>query len=276
MLTLNTSCGSLAGEWDISQGSRRGEGVDATLWVLGSAGWMPRAGQETSCFLLETPEQLIVLDAGTGVANLGLAAEALRMHDHVSVLLSHYHLDHLVGLMYLKRFVADKRVDVYGPGKPVYPQTTEGYVGAMLQSALYSSGPFGFAREVRYHDYGGQDFRVGDLPVAVRPQSHSAPSFELRLGDLVTYATDTSFDAAAWEDCMPSKLLLHECWQLGAGDPRHTSVETLAAGLPRERFGRVLLVHHNPSWDEVERAEVERTAACHGMELARDGMEIAL
>ena len=75
---------------------------------------------------------------------------------------------------------------------------------------------------------------------------------------------------------MPSKLLLHECWQLGAGDPRHTSVETLAAGLPRERFGRVLLVHHNPSWDEVERAEVERTAARHGMELARDGMEIAL
>ena len=246
------------------------------LWVLGSAGWMPRAGQETSCFLLEAQGQLVMLDAGTGVSNLGLAAEALKRHDRLTVLLSHYHLDHLVGLMYLKRFVADKRVDVYGPGRPVYQKTTEQYVGDLLQDALYSSGPFGFAREVRYHDYGGQDFRVGNLPVTVRLQVHSSPSFELRVGDLVTYATDTSFDAAAWEGCASSKLLLHECWQLGAGDTRHTSIEALAAGLPRERFGRVLLVHHNPSWDECERAEAERTAACHGMELARDGMVVPL
>ena len=250
--------------------------MGATLWVLGSAGWMPKAGRETSCFLLETQGQLVMLDAGTGVANLELVTEVLERHDRLSVLLSHYHLDHLVGLMYLKRFVADKRVDVYGPGKPVYPQTTEEYAGAMLQGALYSSGPHGFAQEVHYHDYGGQDFRVSDLRVAVRAQSHSAPSFELRLEDLVTYATDTSFVAATWEDCPPSRLLLHECWQSDAGDPRHTSVEALAMGLPRERFGRVLLVHHNPSWSARERAEIERVAADHGIELAHDGMVIPL
>lgn len=256
--------------------SKRGVAVGATLWVLGSAGWMPRAGQETSCFLLETGEQLIMLDAGTGVANLELAAEALQRHNRLSVLLSHYHLDHVVGLMYLKRFVADKRVDVYGPGRPVYPKTTQEYAGDLLQSALYSSGPSGFAREVRYHDYGGQDFLLGDMQVAVRAQSHSAPSFELRLGDLVTYATDTSFDPTAWEDCAPAKLLLHECWQIGAGDPRHSSAEALLAGLPRERFGRVLLIHHNPAWSDAERAEVERTVAQHGIELARDGVTIEL
>ncbi len=163
--------------------------MNATLWVLGSAGWMPQAGQETSCFLLEAGEHLIMLDAGTGVANLDLAAEVLARHDRLSVLLSHYHLDHVVGLMYLKRFAAGKRVDVYGPGRPVYPKTTEEYAGDLLQSALYSSGSSGFAREVRYHDYGGRDFDVCGLPVAVRPQIHSSPSFELRVGDLVTYAT---------------------------------------------------------------------------------------
>ena len=250
--------------------------MGATLWVLGSAGWMPRAGQETSCFLLEAQGRLVMLDAGTGVANLGLVTEVLRRHDRLSILLSHYHLDHLVGLMYLKRFVADKCVDVYGPGRPVYPRTTEEYLADMLQDALYSSGPFGFAREVHYHDYAGKDFRVGDLSVAVRAQSHSAPSFELRVGDLVTYATDTSFDATAWEDSAPSKLLLHECWQVGAGDPRHTSAEALAAGLPRAGFGRVLLIHHNPSWDAGERAELERIAAWSGIELAHDGMTIPL
>ena len=250
--------------------------MSATLWVLGSAGWMPQSGQETSCFLLETQDQLIMLDAGTGVASLDLAADALRRHDHLSIILSHYHLDHLVGLMYLKRFAADKRVDVYGPGRPVYPKTTAEYADDVLQDAIYSSGPTGFACEVRYHDYGGQDFHVDGLPVAVRPQTHSAPSFELRLADLVTYATDTSFDPAAWEDHPGSKLLLHECWQLGAGDPRHTSVEALSAGLPRDRFGRVLLVHHNPSWSADEQVRVEQAAARHGIELARDGMVISM
>ena len=250
--------------------------MDATLWVLGSAGWMPHAGQETSCFLLETPDQLVMLDAGTGVANLALADEVLERHDHLSILLSHYHLDHMAGLMYLKRFVADKRVDVYGPGRPVYPKATEEYVRDLLQEAVYSSGPYGFAREVSYHDYGGRDFRVGDLQVFVRAQRHSAPSFELRLADLVTYATDTSFDPASWVDFPPSRLLLHECWQLNAGDPRHTSAEALAEGVPRERFGRVLLVHLNPSWDAAEREGVERVATRHGIELARDGMVMAL
>ena len=250
--------------------------MGATLWVLGSAGWMPRAGQETSCFLLEVGEQLIMLDAGTGVANLDFAAEALRRHDRISVILSHYHLDHLIGLMYLERFTSDMRVDVYGPGRPVYPRSTEGYVGDLLQSALYAAGPRGLAREVRCYDYGGRDFRVGGLTVAVRAQEHSSPSFQIRLGNLVTYATDTFFDAAAWQDSPPSQLLLHECWQRAAGDPRHTSVESLAAGLPRERFGRVLLVHHNPTWSRDERRQVERIAARHRIELARDGMVIAL
>ena len=246
------------------------------LWVLGSAGWMPSAGNETSCFLVELGDELVMLDAGTGVANLGLASEALKRHDRVHVLLSHYHLDHVVGLMYLKRFFDDKRVDVYGPGIPVYPRSTASYIADLLQDALYSAGSEGFAREVRFHDYAGQDFRVGDVPVTVRPQQHSAPSFELRLADAVTYATDTSFCPAAWKNPVPTKVLLHECWQQGSGDPRHTSVEALAQDLPTDRFGHTLLIHHNPAWDEATRAEVARIAKRHGMELARDGMVIDL
>lgn len=246
------------------------------LWVLGSAGWMPAAGCETSCLLVELDDELVMLDAGTGVANLALASEALERHDHLSIVLSHYHLDHVVGLMYLKRFVANMRVDVYGPGIPVYPRSTADYVSDLLQDALYSAGSEGFAREVRYHDYAGRDFYVGNVKVAVRPQRHSAPSFELRLADAVTYATDTTFSPAVWGAPAPIKVLLHECWQVGDGDPRHTSIEALVAGLPTDRFERTLLVHQNPEWDETARTEVARIAERHGMELARDGMVLPL
>ena len=248
----------------------------ATLWVLGSGGWMPSGGNETSCFLVEVGDDLVMLDAGTGVANLSLVPEVLARHERLHVLLSHYHLDHIVGLMYLKRFCAGMCVDVYGPGKPVYEHSTEKCLSEVLQPSVYSSGAFGFAREVRYHDYGGQDFCVGGVRVAVRPQQHSAPSFELRLDDALVYATDTCFDAADWQDVKPAQVLLHECWQIEQDDPRHTSVRALVQGLPRERFERVLLVHHNPAWGDCERAEVATIARAGSIELARDGMVVSL
>ena len=248
----------------------------ATLWVLGSAGWMPSCGNETSCLLVEAEDDLIMLDAGTGVSNLSLVPEVLARHDRLHVLLSHYHLDHIVGLMYLKRFAAQMRVDVYGPGRPVYAHTTEECLREVLQPSVYASGAYGFARGVCYHDYGGMDFEAGGTSVSVRAQNHSSPSFELRLGGALIYATDTSFEPASWEDAEPAEVLLHECWQVQADDPRHTSVKALAQGLPRERFGRVLLIHHNPSWSETERAEVAQIAARRNIELAHDGMRIEL
>lgn len=246
------------------------------IWVLGSSGWMPAAGRETAAFLVEMDGELILLDAGTGVANLAAHADVLARHTRLSVLLSHYHLDHVAGLMYLKRFAANMQVTVYGPGRPAYPRTTADYLGDVLQRAVYSSGPRGFAARVEYRDYGGEDFSVGRVRVGVRPQQHSAPSFELRLGDALTYASDTAFVADAWREYPRTKVLLHECWEADPYDARHTNARALADGLPRDKFERVLLVHQNPSWSADERAQVARLAASRGMELAEDGDAIAL
>lgn len=244
------------------------------IWVLGSMGWMPSAGQQTCCVLVELGDELIMLDAGTGVSNLSLCRDVLDRHDHLSIILSHYHLDHVTGLMYLKRFVADKRVDVYGPGKPVYARTTESYFSQVLQPVIYSSGHRGFAREVHYHDYGGHDFSVGNVQVRVRAQQHSAPSFELRLDDVLVYATDTSFDPAMWADVAPAQVLLHECWQGAEGDPRHTSLDALEEGLPRGVFGQVALLHQNPAWTKAERKHIADAARRRGFGLAYDGMKL--
>jgi phosphoribosyl 1,2-cyclic phosphodiesterase len=57
-----------------------------------------RYGGHTTCFSLETPEGLIVIDAGTGLtqveADRPTAPPALPIH----VLFTHFHIDHLVGL----------------------------------------------------------------------------------------------------------------------------------------------------------------------------------
>lgn len=245
-----------------------------TIWILGSMGWMPSSGQQTSCVLVEHGEELLLLDAGTGVANLALCADVLERHDCLSVVLSHYHLDHVAGLMYLKRFVASKRVDVYGPGKPAYPRSTESYCADVLQPAVYSSGHRGFARKVNYYDYAGRDFAIGSVRVGVRAQHHSAPSFELHIDDVLVYATDTNFDETSWNDMAPAHVLLHECWQATANDARHTSAEALVGGLPQGLFEQVVLLHQNPAWTARERADIAQMIAGRGFVFARDGMTI--
>ena len=134
-----------------------------------------------------------------------------------------------------------------------------------------------------YNKSAGQsdaDEREGDndngVGVQVRPQTHSAPSFELRIADELVYATDTCFDAAAWKNVAPAKLLLHECWQTSPDDPRHTSAEALAAGLDRSRFGQIALLHLNPAWTDGQCDKVKRIAHAHGIELAYDGMVFEL
>lgn len=217
-----------------------------------------------------------MLDAGTGVSNLSLVSDVLARHDHLSVILSHYHLDHTVGLMYLKRFCADKRLDVYGPGRPVYRRTTEQIVSSLLDRDIYSSGPYGFAREVHYHDYGGRDFSCGSCRIGVCAQDHSSPSFLLRLQDKVLYCTDTTLDAERVALFAPARLLLHECWQADDADPRHSSIQALSTRLPAHLFDRILLIHHNPAWSADDMERVARAAAGFGAELAADGMCVEL
>ena len=65
------------------------------LLLLGTGGYHPNQRRHTACLML--PEAGIVLDAGTGF---------FRVRQHVAtpsldILLTHAHLDHVVGLTYL-------------------------------------------------------------------------------------------------------------------------------------------------------------------------------
>ncbi len=72
------------------------------LTVLGSAGWIPVGKRETACYAVRAGKSLLLLDAGTGVGKLLGESEALLHNiDEVHIILSHFHLDHVIGLTYL-------------------------------------------------------------------------------------------------------------------------------------------------------------------------------
>ncbi len=65
---------------------------------LGTTGYHPSPTRHTACYYL--PDESLVLDAGTGM--LGLTAQLCsEPRESLDILLSHAHLDHVVGMTFI-------------------------------------------------------------------------------------------------------------------------------------------------------------------------------
>ena len=94
--------------------------METKVVILGIRGSVPvsgeaylRYGGATTCVFLRFADQIIVLDCGTGMMEL---PKVLQKDDRqITVLLSHPHVDHLLGLpMCPVVFDPEKRIDMYG------------------------------------------------------------------------------------------------------------------------------------------------------------------
>ena len=87
------------------------------LTVLGSGGWIPTSTRQTSCYLITAGTEALVLDAGTGLGALHLNPALLDGVEQVTVLLSHFHLDHVTGLGFVSaRGLGGRELTIAGPG----------------------------------------------------------------------------------------------------------------------------------------------------------------
>jgi phosphoribosyl 1,2-cyclic phosphodiesterase len=95
------------------------------LKVWGARGSIPAPGPETtryggntSCVQVTLDDgSTLVLDAGTGIRNLGLAMQGFTGSLHI--LLTHLHLDHIQGLMFFApMFEPGAEITVWGPASP--------------------------------------------------------------------------------------------------------------------------------------------------------------
>lgn len=82
------------------------------LHFLGTSGWFDTKLGNTLSVLLDTRKAYIVFDAGGGFYKLD---GYIKENKPIIVLLSHFHLDHIIGLHALAKFNFIQGIQVFGP-----------------------------------------------------------------------------------------------------------------------------------------------------------------
>lgn len=86
--------------------------VTMKAYFLGTMGWYDTALGNTLSVLLDTAKAYIVFDAGGGFYKLD---RYIKENKPIIVLLSHFHLDHIIGLHALNKFNFIQGINVFGP-----------------------------------------------------------------------------------------------------------------------------------------------------------------
>lgn len=237
-------------------------------------------------FLVERDGALLLLDAGSGVGRLaepGPATRWLGRADRLDIVLTHYHLDHVIGLSYLPGVARGLSIRIHAPGPPLTvagPEAIERLIGPPLFPHRIAEWPMP-VEVIAYHE---GPLRIGPFDLRLRSQRHPGGSVGLRVDDDLAYVTDTVVDPATEALARGVDLLLHEVWRTDAeaesDDPAvsgHSAASPVAALAARSAVRRVAPVHHPPHRDAIATLELcAEMAAVGGVEVTplEEGMEI--
>lgn len=246
------------------------------LVPLGINGYYPSHGRQTMAHLV-LPEGggALLLDAGTGVGRLGdePARTLLEGAETLDLLLTHYHLDHVVGLSILPAVLGLLPVRIHAPGKPLVDADPAETLCRLIHPPLFPIPLTEYPMPVELDRVTSESLSIAGIDVRLRRQEHPGGSLGVRLGDSLAYVTDTVADDATADFAAGVDLLLHEVWA-DAGDEAvggHSAVDEVARIAVRAGVRRLMPVHHHPRRTQ---ADLERLSA----ELARraEGVEVVL
>jgi phosphoribosyl 1,2-cyclic phosphodiesterase len=239
--------------------------------VWGARGSVPAPGPETtryggntSCVQLTLSDgSVLVLDAGTGIRNLGIALGWSEGPLHI--LLSHLHLDHIQGLLFFApAFRPDAEIVIWGPASP--EASLEDRIARYISAPLTPVEVRELPCHVSFREAERTEWDIGSARIHAASVAHRGPTLGYRIegdGSSVCYIPDhepgmggsladvddewiSGFDLARG-----ANLLIHDCQytdeeyaqHVGWG---HSSLSDALLLGQRTAAERLLLFHHDP------------------------------
>ena len=250
-------------------------------------------GGNTACVELRCGARTLIFDAGSGIRPLGHQLVREDRSADLDLLVSHCHIDHLIGLPFFAPAFRPETTIRLWTGHRDSDEHLHDAVAQLMTRPLFPITPETFVATLVYRDFAaGEAFDMGD-GLALRTASLNHP------GGATAYRVDVagrSFgyftDHEAADDAPdPALVALAQGLDLLVIDASYrpseiggrrgwghsTWVEAVALA-DAAGVGRLALFHHDPSHDDAAMAEIEAAvrAARPATFAARDGQSLDL
>lgn len=184
------------------------------LHILGSAGYHPNEHRHTTCLMI--PEIGAIFDGGTGFFRVRELLKDVPAGLPVKVLMSHAHIDHVMGLTYgINVFwQSGRKVSLFGHETHL-DAIEHGLFGTALFPLKASHPLLGYRFERWNESFDADGWNVNGVPFTVASLPHPGGCLGYRLslpnGRDLAYITDTRAEDVPVEFVCGAHTLVHEC-----------------------------------------------------------------
>ena len=258
-------------------------------------------GGNTSCLQVLGGEEIVVLDAGTGIRELGQQITAAKKPVRVHMLLTHTHWDHIQGFPFFSPiYFPGNELFIYGPR--ALEKSLEEALMFQMQYSYFPVRGVELAARVKFTELGEETFPIGDLEVSTKSMNHPIRVLAYKFrhkGRSAIYTGDNEpyYDVLAHSSGGSMDTGIHrrsefikECNQrvvdfckgadLLVADSQYTDEEyETKRGWGHSSIGQVLelskesdvkklvLFHHEPTHDDRRLAEIERSTRARAQKM---------
>jgi phosphoribosyl 1,2-cyclic phosphodiesterase len=152
-----------------------------------------RVGGNTSCVELRVDNHILICDGGSGIIPLGNTLMAQKEIREVTIILTHYHWDHISGLpFFVPAFVPGWKVNIFGPGNG--QKNIERHISGQMVDPYFPVEVETWLAEIRYLTAkDGGKLEYGPFQIETFNVHHPGSTFGYRINvhdKIIAYASD--------------------------------------------------------------------------------------
>jgi phosphoribosyl 1,2-cyclic phosphodiesterase len=266
-------------------------GVRGSLPVCGRE--FERYGGNTTCIkiLRENANRIAIIDAGTGIRNLGkeIINEGLSQNI-INILFSHFHWDHIQGLpFFAPAYKENQRIGILAMGRRGKIKNLKEIFSMQMQKEYFPIKIKAMGAHFEFLTYGDEETIFGAMIKTVAQRHiYVGGSYGFRIEDdsvALVVCTDVEhmngIDQNIVDLASGADLLIHD-GQYTANEYKnfrgwgHSSWEQAVEVAKQAKVKRLIITHHDPDHNDdfLDSMEKDCQAAFPNSLFAKEGMEV--